>query len=116
VALTLKQGNSYYRAGPFITGSSNFAWQSNGPTTFVLANFVRLTGTGTLDFSTSGAPISVGFSTGNSGGYGINVGYDNFSATLNTASVPVPAAAWLLMSALGTLGALRAGTRKSPAA
>ncbi len=48
----------------------------------------RLDSIGGPDFGPGGAPITFGFYTGNWGGLGITVGYDNFSLTVTT-STPV---------------------------
>lgn len=101
--LLLEQAGSYYADGSFLSGSTNFDWQSQAPVTSFAGSFSRLAGTGTLDFSVNGAPITVGFSTGNEGGNGINVGYDNFRAVINASEVPVPAVAWLLAPAFGLM-------------
>lgn len=105
--LLLEQAGSYFVAGDFLSGSSNFAWQSLTPAQFTAAAFSRLAGSGNLDFGLSGAPVKFGFLTANDGGLAINVGYDNFSATTTTSPVPAPAGLWLLATGLGGLAARR---------
>lgn len=49
----------------------------------------RLDSIGGPDFGPGGAPITFGFYTGNVGGLGITVGYDNFSLTVTTSTTVV---------------------------
>lgn len=90
------QDNEYYIVGSFITGSSNFDWQTESDLSLTVDDFTPRFGAGPLDFSTNGSIITFGFETRNSGGNGIVVGYDNYSLTLHTAPVPLPSALPLL--------------------
>lgn len=112
----VEQAGSYFVAGNFITGSSVFTWQSRSMSQYAPADFVRLAGNGSLDFGTTGAPITLGFVTGNDGGNGIRVGYDNFRAVVVSGSVPEPATAWYLAVGAAALAALRRRPRAAPRA
>lgn len=105
--IVLEQNGSFFEAGSFTTGASNFSWQTFGPTSFGPGDFTLLSGSGVLDFSILGAPIALGFRTANTGGDTINVGFDNFSAALDVTAVPVPAGLPLLATAIGVLVAAR---------
>ncbi len=97
------QDGNVFSAANFITGSSDFSSQTFSATGLTPASFSS--GSGQLDFSANGAPIAFGFLTSNSGGNGINVGYDNYSVSINT--IPAPAALPLLASALAAFAWLR---------
>lgn len=87
--LALQQGGKYFFVQTGITGSQSNAWQSESEVGLVLASFVAADG-GTLDFSESGGPIRFGLHTGNQGGAGITIGYDNFAVTVNLVDRPDP--------------------------
>lgn len=87
--LALLQNGTYYQS----VNSDIFAtsWQTFGSTGQQATNFTRVVGTGPLnpDFSCNGAPIRLGFISGNSQG-GVNAitkqsGLDNWSVTLHLA-------------------------------
>lgn len=93
VGVAIEQGGIVYQAGNQSTGSTG-AFVSRGATV-VAADFSRADGMpGTPDFSTSGAPISVGFRTSNNtsgtGTFNQRVVYDNFSVVATTIE-PTPA-------------------------
>ncbi len=77
------QDGEIFMFGGTITGSSaaSFQWSTHSIETTADA----LPG---LDFSPSGSPIQFGFYTGNTGGAGITVGYDNFAVTVTGAGCP----------------------------
>jgi hypothetical protein len=113
--LALHQGGKYFFASTGISGSQPNAWQSESQPGLVAASFVAPDG-GTLDFSPSGGPIRVGLYTGNVGGAGITIGYDDFVVTVNLADPPnrVPEPALGVLFAIAGLaaagmGALRRG-------
>lgn len=103
--LAVQDGNVFVAVG-FITGSSDFNWQTISAIGLSADSFFLRTGSGDLDFN--GAPITFGFETRNSGGNTINVGYDNYSLSLHT--IPLPAGLPMLASALAVLGWLRRRT------
>jgi hypothetical protein len=111
-SLLLEQGGSYFHPGGGITGPLvDGTWRTFEIVDAHSGNFGRLAGTGTLDFTPSGAPIRVGFWTGNSGGNGIEVRYDNWTASIT--QVPAPPALVAALTAFGVLpGRLR---RRVPA-
>lgn len=102
-AVVAVQDGNVFVAGRFITGSTNFDWQNYSLNGLTANNFSLVAGAGVLDFA--GSPITFGFETRNSGGSGINVGYDNYSVSLHV--VPVPAALPMLTGALALLGWMR---------
>lgn len=97
--ILLEQAGSFYYAGGFVTGSLvSGTWNTASFLADDITDFIRLAGTGTLDLGASGTPIRLGFWTGNSGGNGISVRYDNWSATVNP--VPAPPAFVLTLTAM----------------
>lgn len=103
--LMLKQGSGYYVSSStnFVTGSAvQDVWLTKSVTGLTESDFALIIGSGALDFSTSGSPITFGFETFNSGGNGIIAGYDNWKVTLDTeasnAAVPEPSSFVLLLS------------------
>jgi len=82
-AVVAQQDGNLFVAADTITGSANFDWQTFSVTDLTPDDFEVRIGVGPLDLSTSGAPITFGFETRNSSGGSINVGYDNYSLTLN---------------------------------
>ena len=104
VQLALEQGGVVAVADTFVTTSAPAGWNTHPHTGLTAADFP------TLDFSATGAPITLGFRTANSGQIGIfQVGYDNFEVTI-TSVVPEPATAVLLTS--GLIGLLGVGRRR----
>lgn len=96
IMLGLKQGTVIYYADYDVTGSSG-AWGTFGGTGITAGDFLRLDGAaGSPDLSATGAPIRLGFISGNGNGgfpYSTTVDYDNFSVTV--VQVPTPGAATL---------------------
>ncbi|MFK8014725.1 MAG: thrombospondin type 3 repeat-containing protein [Gammaproteobacteria bacterium] len=82
-AVVAQQDGNLFVAANTITGSANFDWQTFSVSGLTPDDFETRIGEGMLDLSTSGAPITFGFETRNSSGGSINVGYDNYSLTLN---------------------------------
>lgn len=104
-----QQDGTVFQTGNFITnedGLNNIAdWRTFLATSLTASDFLSLGAASILDFSASGGVIKFGFQTFNESGGGITVGYDNFSATINTAPVPIPATLPLLaVSILGVGG------------
>ena len=100
----LEQGGDYYRAAYTITGPGGNSWNTYAASSLVASDFTPVVGSGSSgnpDFSASGAPITFGFVTDNSGGNGIRVAYDNFSATANVIPEPASLIIWSLLGALG---------------
>ncbi len=111
-ALLAEQGGSLFYAPPAVTGSSATGWVSYADTGLMDGHFELYEGSGTLDFSTSGAPIAFGLRTGNNLVTGTRVGYDNFSVTLDIAPIPVPATLPLVLAGVGALAL--ASRRRTP--
>ncbi|MBS0191951.1 MAG: dockerin type I repeat-containing protein [Phycisphaerales bacterium] len=92
VGLALIQSGVCYRAGSVATGTSG-NWVQLSLSGLTSADFTRFDGQpGNPDFSTSGAPISFGFRTGNgNAGQSINqiVLYDDFSIVVHRGSLIV---------------------------
>lgn len=87
-------------------------WTSFGASGLTAANFALRAGAGpaTPDFSATGAPITFGYAsfnnnTGGAPGLTRISGIDNWQVTVTT--VPVPAAGWLLGTAVAALAARR---------
>lgn len=118
IAFLASQGGSMFVVDATVTGSNSAAgWQSKttGPVIDPAA-FSRDSGTGTLDFSATAAPITFGIRTANSGGNGITIGYDNFSATLtveDSTVVPLPAPLGLALFGVGALGLVSRRSHKA---
>lgn len=112
VALALKQHGSYFFSWPSAYSIVSGGWGSNGHSGLTAADFALSSGSGSLDFSVSGAPIEIGFMTANSTPYYpyiASIGIDNFSVTLRATAVPEPGAMGLLLTAgLGLLARRRA--------
>lgn len=83
VQFLVVQAGSYYVDAGTITGPGGTNW-TNLSNSLVAADFTLVSGTSQPDFTTSGSPIMFGFATSNSGGNSIEVGYDNWSATITT--------------------------------
>jgi len=102
----IEQNGIFYRASTSITGPAGFNWMTDTKTGLTAVSFIRMDSVaGNPDFSTSGSPITFGFVTANSGGNTIQVGYDNWSTTLTTASDPVPEPGTFALFGLAALGA-----------
>ena len=96
----LQQSGVVYSTPGVVSGSANLgSWQTYQLNGITAASFSG------VDFSATGAPITFGFQTGNTGGSGINVGFDNYS--LNAAVVPEPGTCLLLLSGLASAGLFR---------
>jgi hypothetical protein len=95
--LGIEQDGMRYRAAYAITDSdaSSFVWNQGGTNGLVAGDFIKDGGVGLPNFSSGGEPISFGFWTGNTGGNGISIGYDNYGVTVHT--VPEPAAGLLML-------------------
>ena len=68
------------------------------------------------DFSATGSQLTFGFFTGNQGGSGIQVGYDNFRIQLNTSAASVPdevSTILILGLGLGSLFVMRTNKRRA---
>lgn len=106
ITIGAKQGTVVYRAGFDITGSTGL-WETHAASGFTAASFVDLSGgSGTIDFSATGAPIRFGFVVSNGAvneSYTNVVLYDNFRVTVH--NVPAPAGAAVI--GLGGLVACR---------
>jgi hypothetical protein len=97
--ILMEQAGSYYYAGGFTSGSLvDGIWKTFSVNSAGIDQFIRLTGSGSLDFGASGGPIRLGFWTGNSAGNGIAVRYDNWNVTVNP--VPAPPAFVLTLTAV----------------
>jgi len=114
IAPLLRQDGTLYRASGSVTGSTATTWQTYALTGLTPANFAvvsaaGINGAGAPDFSQAGAPITFGFLTGNSGGDGITIAYDNYAVSLHTdmAPIPLPAGIVLLGGGLALLPVLR---------
>ena len=102
--LLLEQGGNYFTFGPgqVLNGAG---WMNFSQSGLVESDFVA-EGADTLDLSNSGSPVNVGFfvSNGTFGNPSTNTGgVDNWSFQITTTVIPIPAAAWLFISALGGL-------------
>ena len=85
--LILRQDGTFYD-GPGTLSANSPGWVANGDVGLTENEFALVIGTGTLDFSASGAPITFGYMTANSATVGQRTsGIDNFSVTLSTSSV-----------------------------
>ena len=91
--LAIQDGTHFQlgQAGNTITGSTATGWQLRSVADATVLG--TISGSGTLDTSASGNPITLGFYTGNSSGTGISIDYDNWSATANTIPEPMMASA-----------------------
>ena len=100
--LVLIQGGNFFDTQNDVTGATSSVWTTVGPQSFSIGNFFQTGGTGAvLDFSISGAPITIGFLTANDGGGGIIVGYDNFSASFDVVlSLPAPGTVFIFTFAV----------------
>jgi hypothetical protein len=108
--ILLEQAGSFYYAGGFVTGSLvSGNWNTASFLADDLTDYVRLAGVGTLDLGPGGAPVRLGFWTGNFGGNGISVRYDNWSATVNP--VPAPPAFVLTLTAVAAAAGWSRRTR-----
>lgn len=101
-----QDGTAFQSSNFFITENVTTApWRTFVENGLTSSSFLSLgIASAVLDFSTTGSVIKFGFQTFNQSGGGITVGYDNFSATINTAAVPIPAALPLMASALVGMG------------
>jgi hypothetical protein len=85
IGLMARQGNNYFLAGYIVANVGGWTTLSTGALT--AASFARLSGTGTLNFSATGAPIEFGYFTANSSGgttlQTVKFGVANFSVTVN---------------------------------
>lgn len=101
LSLGAKQGTVVFAAGSTVTGSST-AWTSYSVTGLTAADFTAVSGSGSINFSATGAPIRFGFITSNSNGgttsYFNEIAYDNFHVRI----VQVPGPSWIALSC-GTL-------------
>lgn len=105
-ALLLRQGASWFYAGSFLTGSTvDGTWRTTSVSNATAVQFARLAGSDTLDFSSAGAPITLGFWTANESGNGITVRYDNWTASVT--AVPAPPAVMLMATAVAGLAGWR---------
>ncbi|WP_424968538.1 hypothetical protein [Dinoroseobacter sp. S375] len=106
--IVVEQNGSYFASAAGVTFATP-GWQTGGQQGLVAVNFSRLLGDGTLDFSQGAAQLSFGLYSGNSGGNGVSVRYDNLEVVLakDMAAIPLPASLPLLLLGLGGL-ALRA--------
>lgn len=92
-------------------GAPGLTWEHFSFSGVTVAEFKQQSGTSTLDFSASGAPITFGFLTVTGvdrDDTSTQSGIDNWAVTVN-AVVPLPAAVWLAGS--GLLGLLACGQR-----
>ena len=89
--LALEQGDSLYMSSDYVValGPGNGLpgeWQNFSLSGLTASNFSRISGSGTLDFSASGAPITFGYMTTNTANVtsvSTSSGIDNWSVTLN---------------------------------
>ena len=92
--LMIMQNGVHYFGDSSITGSTSFEWQTHSSSPLINTQFVRIDGSaGNPNFS-SGV-MTFGLYTGNDGGNGITVGYDNLSINF----VPEPSS--LIVCGLG---------------
>lgn len=108
--IALFQGGSVYSAP--LDNIFPATWTSFGASGLTAANFTLRAGAGpaTPDFSAAGAPITFGYAsfnnnTGGAPGLVRVSGIDNWQVSVT--SVPVPAAGWLLGTAVAVLAARR---------
>lgn len=85
--LMLIQGGDVFLGGGAVTAGTGPNWTTHTSSVLTAADFYSST-SAHPDFSSGGGSIIFGLYTGNSGGQGITVGYDNFSATLTTQGAP----------------------------
>jgi hypothetical protein len=114
--VALLQGGKYFYGSSEITAPAGSVWTQGTASNRQAQNFVEVLPDASVDnashpdFGPSGSPIVFGFTTVNSTGVGgsIDVGYDNWSVTLEV--VPEPSAA--LLAGLGpALGMRRSRPR-----
>lgn len=105
--LLLEQGGNFFLGDWSITGTST-TLQTRGATGLVREDFGRIGGGVGPSFAQGSAPISFGLYTGNDRGNAISVIYDNLSVSADVTGgptpIPLPAAVWLLGSAVAGLG------------
>ncbi|MEM9081581.1 MAG: hypothetical protein AAGC74_12915 [Verrucomicrobiota bacterium] len=110
-AVIAEQDNNIYQA-PYLASSSTpdtFDWHTRSqPNALFQSDFAAIVGNGTLDFSSSGSPITFGLLTFNSGGLGITAGFDNYQVTVNP--VPEPTAPCFLIASTFFASAYRKRT------
>lgn len=100
VQLAIEQAGVHYLGPGLTTVSGGINWTTFDSIQvtsddFTLADFTP----GTPDFTSSGTPITFGFSTANNGGNTIEVGYDNW--TVNVAAVPEPSSFAMMGACVG---------------
>jgi len=84
------QSGKYYVARLSISGSSNFGWQTMTAPRLKAADFGTISNPNDHPNFVSGTAVTFGFGTGNTGGNGIVVGYDNLRIMVRTVSLLSP--------------------------
>lgn len=111
----VQDGTTYYRAAHTTTGDDEGTWFTHAVTGLTASDFALVpstSGSTIPDFSKTGDPIVFGFSTGNSSGGGIRVGYDNYDADVHASPEPASLAIWGWLGALGLAGGRGARRRR----
>ena len=104
LGFVLLQSGNYYTKSGFTSGVPS--WTAGSLTGLTASDFSQFGGgAGMPNFSATGGPIEFGFFDANSGTANLttNVGVDNFSASLDTQSIPEPSILALMLAGAGPL-------------